>query len=59
MLYRDRRPLFIFLVPAFLLMLVMLYYPFAVNIAGSLFEIKGLAGAPQQFLGLENYAAMI
>ncbi|NLG24345.1 MAG: sugar ABC transporter permease [Clostridiales bacterium] len=58
MLYRDRRPLLVFLAPAFLLMLVMLYYPFALNIVNSLFEIKGMAGTPQAFLGLSNYAAM-
>ncbi len=59
MLYRDRRPLFVLLVPAFLLMLVMLYYPFCVNIYNSLFEIKGLAGSPTEFLGLSNYSYML
>lgn len=58
MLYRDRRPLLVFLAPSFLLMLVMLYYPFVVNIGNSLFEIKGLAGVPQEFLGLQNYTGM-
>lgn len=58
MLYRDRRPLIAFLIPAFALMLVMLYYPFVVNIYNSLYNIKGLAGKPDQFLGLKNYLYM-
>ncbi len=58
MLYRDRRPLFVFVVPAFLLMMCMLYYPFVVNIINSLFEIKGLAGQPEVFIGLDNFKAM-
>ncbi len=55
MLYRDRRPLLVFLFPAFALMVWMLYYPFIVNIVNSLFEIKGLAAANGEFLGLGNY----
>lgn len=55
MLYRDKKPLLIFLVPSFVLMIVFLYYPFAVNIYNSLFEIKGLAGNPDTFIGLSNY----
>lgn len=56
MLYRDRRPLLVFLVPAFLLMLLMLYYPFVMNIYNSFFEIKGMIDAPSTFIGLSNYA---
>lgn len=55
MLYRDKRPLWVFLAPACLLMAVFLYYPFLVNIYNSLFEIKGLAAQPGEFLGLANY----
>lgn len=58
MLYRDRRPLLLFLAPALLLMMAMLYYPFAQNIINSLFEIKGMAGTPQAFIGLKNYLSM-
>ncbi|MDL2206727.1 sugar ABC transporter permease [Eubacteriales bacterium OttesenSCG-928-N13] len=58
MLYRDRRPLLVFLVPAFALMLVMLYYPFVLNIINSMFEIKGMAGEPQAFIGIQNYRDM-
>jgi len=55
MLYRDRRPLLVFLLPAFALMLVFLYYPFVVNIVNSLFDIRSMAGKPEAFLGLANY----
>lgn len=55
MLYRDRRPLWLFLCPAFLLMIVFLYYPFLVNIYNSLFEIGSMAGTPSAFIGLSNY----
>lgn len=55
MLYRDKRPLLVFLVPAFALMLWMLYYPFVVNIINSFFDIKGLAAARSDFLGIGNY----
>lgn len=56
MLYRDKRPLLVFLAPAFALMLLMLYYPFFVNIYNSLFEIKGMIGQTGEFIGLANYA---
>ncbi len=55
MLYRDRRPLLVFLLPAFGLMLVFLYYPFVVNIVNSLFDIRSMAGKPGAFVGLDNY----
>jgi raffinose/stachyose/melibiose transport system permease protein len=55
MLYRDRRPLIVFLVPGFLLMIVFLYYPFVVNIINSLFDIRSMAGRQEAFQGLANY----
>ena len=57
MLYRDKRPLLLLLLPPFLLMVVFLYYPFLMNIVNSLFDIKGMIGARGAFLGLQNYAA--
>lgn len=56
MLYRDRRPLLYFLAPSFLLMIVMLYYPFIMNIVNSFFEIKGMISARGAFIGIQNYA---
>lgn len=58
MLYRDRRPLLFFLAPGLVLMLVMLFYPFFVNIYNSFFDIKGLAAPPSAFLGVQNYVTM-
>lgn len=55
MLYRDRRPLLVFLFPAFFLMVLFLYYPFFVNIYNSLFDIKSMAGRPETYIGLANY----
>lgn len=58
MLYRDKRPLLVFLLPALILMIVMLYYPFVLNIYNSLFEINGLAGEATEFIGVGNYQYM-
>lgn len=58
MLYRDKRPLLVFLVPAFALMLWMLYYPFIVNIINSFYDIKGLAAPRSEFLGFGNYVKL-
>jgi raffinose/stachyose/melibiose transport system permease protein len=59
MLYKDKRPLLIFLLPAFLFMIVFLYYPFIKNISNSLFDLSGLVQfeAPP-FIGLENYKTL-
>lgn len=55
MLYKDKRPLIVFLLPSFLLMLVMLYYPFFENIVNSFFEIRSLVSPKEEFIGLANY----
>ena len=46
-IYKDKKPLFVFLVPAFLFMIVFLYYPFVQNIINSMQKISGL-GAPSK-----------
>ncbi len=56
MLYRDKKPLMIFLLPSLLLMLVLLYYPFIENIVNSFFEIRSLVSPREEFIGLHNYA---
>lgn len=58
MLYKDKRPLLVFLLPAFALMVWMLFYPFIVNIYNSFFEIKGLAAPAVGFQGVANYVRM-
>ena len=55
MLYRDKRPLMVFVLPSLILMVVFMFYPFFLNIFNSLFEIKGLAGTTGKFIGLANY----
>jgi raffinose/stachyose/melibiose transport system permease protein len=37
-------------------MIIMLYYPFIMNIVNSFFEIKGMISARGEFMGLDNYA---
>lgn len=44
-IYKNKKPLFFFLVPAFLFIAVYLYYPFIQNIINSFMQIKRL-GAP-------------
>ena len=44
-IYKNKKPLFLFLVPAFLFIAVYLYYPFIQNIINSFMQIKRL-GAP-------------
>jgi raffinose/stachyose/melibiose transport system permease protein len=55
MLYKDKRPLIIFLAPALLVMGIFLYYPFLKNIADSFFEIKGFGAMTKTYVGLDNY----
>ena len=55
MLYRDKKPLIVFLLPSLLLMLVLLYYPFIENIINSFFEIRSLVSPREEFIGLLNY----
>lgn len=43
--FKDKRPLFLFLTPAFIFMGVYLYYPFVMNIYNSFCEIGGLGQA--------------
>ncbi|HAX53460.1 carbohydrate ABC transporter permease [Muricomes intestini] len=44
-IYKNKKPLVFFLVPAFLFMIVFLYYPFIKNIVNSFQNIRGLGTA--------------
>lgn len=55
MLYKKKTPLIVFLGPAFLFLLVYLYYPFIQNILNSFVQIQGL-GSPSQGLNTPWYA---
>lgn len=59
-LYKRKTPLLVFLVPAFVFLILFLYYPFLQNIFNSFSDITGLGSAAK---GLntpwyENYAAL-
>ncbi len=59
-LYRKKAPLIAFLLPAFVFLILFLYYPFVQNILNSFSDINGL-GAPAQGLNdpwYANYAAL-
>ncbi|NLU53184.1 MAG: sugar ABC transporter permease [Clostridiaceae bacterium] len=59
MIYKDKKPLFIFLTPALIVLFIFLYYPFFRNIANSFLDIKGLGAlGGGKFVGLDNYVRM-
>ena len=49
MIYKNKKPVFLFLIPAFLFMAVFLYYPFLQNIINSFMKIRNLGGAAKGF----------
>lgn len=49
MIYKNKKPVFLFLIPAFLFMTVFLYYPFFQNIINSFMKIRNLGGAVKGF----------
>ena len=60
-LYKKKTPLIVFLVPAFLFLIVFLYYPFLQNIINSFSDITGL-GTPAKGLNdpwYLNYATLL
>ena len=44
-IYRNKKPLFVFLIPAFIFMMIFLYYPFVKNILNSFQNISSLGAA--------------
>ncbi len=46
-IFRDKRPLLLFLLPAFMFLTLFLYYPFIQNIINSFMNISGLGTASQ------------
>lgn len=60
MIYKRKRPLFIFLIPAFLFLIVFLYYPFFQNILNTFVKIGGLGQSSQgvNTPWYENYARL-
>lgn len=59
MIYKDKKPLFLFLTPALIVLSIFLYYPFFRNIANSFLDIKGLGAlGGGKFVGLDNFIRM-
>lgn len=60
-LYKNKKPLILFLVPAFLFMAVFLYYPFVKNIINSFQEIRSLGAVSKGWNApwYGNYVKMI
>lgn len=61
MLYRDKKPLLLFLLPAFVFLILFLYFPFVQNIINSASQIVGLGTPSQGFQEpwYANYAALL
>lgn len=59
-IYRNKKPVIVFLIPAFLFMVVFLYFPFLKNIMNSFMEIKqlGSSGAGFNTPWYSNYVEM-
>lgn len=59
-IYRDKKPLLLFLIPAFAFLTFFLYYPFIQNIFNSFMNISGLGTASQGMIDpwYSNYVRM-
>lgn len=59
-IYRNKKPVFVFLIPAFIFMIVYLYYPFLQNIWNSFQNIRQLGSSGEGFLDpwYSNYVEM-
>lgn len=58
MLYKKKLPLFVFLVPGLLLMVIFLFEPFIENIRNSFYDMGSIVRMPGQsfpFIGLKNF----
>ena len=58
MLYKKKWPVFLFLVPGLLFLLIFLYIPFVENIKNSFYDMASVVKMPGQdfkFIGFDNY----
>lgn len=61
MLYKKKAPLFVFIIPGIIFLVVFLYYPFIRNIYNSFFNMTQalpIPGQPRQFLGFDNFKTL-
>ena len=62
MLYKKKWPLFLFLVPGLLFLLIFLYIPFVENIKNSFYDMASVVAMPGQelkFIGFDNYKRLL
>ncbi|NLP35429.1 MAG: sugar ABC transporter permease [Clostridiales bacterium] len=62
MIYKKKSPLFIFLLPGLLLMIVFLYIPFIENIMNSFYDMTSVVKIPGKewnFIGFDNYTKLL
>ncbi len=59
MLYKNKKALWLFIVPAIIIILVFLVYPFVRGITYSFFDIKTLGSEDGDFVGIQNYSDML
>lgn len=61
MVYKNKKPVLVFLIPAFLFMAVFLFYPFIMNIINSFQQIGGMGQAAKGWNApwYSNYATML
>ena len=59
--YKNKKPAWVFLIPAFLFMAVFLYYPFLQNIVNSFMKIRNLGGGVKGVNNpfYKNYAELL
>ena len=55
MIYKRKWPAAVFLLPAFVFMVIFLFYPFIRNIIDSFFNVSQLGAPHGAFIGAENY----
>ncbi|MGL4363387.1 MAG: carbohydrate ABC transporter permease [Cellulosilyticaceae bacterium] len=59
MIYKDKKIIWIFLLPMILFLLVFLYAPFVLSVWNSLHKITDLAGYNTTWIGMTNYTEML
>lgn len=58
MIYKDKKIIWLFLMPMLFFLVVFLYIPFGLTIYNSFFRIRDIVGINKDFIGLENYITM-
>lgn len=58
MIYKDKKIIWIFLLPTIVLVSLFLYIPFFASIWNSLFNITDMAGINKTWVGLDNYVEL-